>query len=325
MVTPADPEVSAGIVCVDVRRDAPRQRRDRAARAPGSSPARRRTGSPTCGWARASSPRPRRWTGRSPPWPGWGEAASGRHVAGAGEAEHARSSRCRGRPPPAAPGRTAAARSPAAPGRGPPDFFGSWVTAAKTKSPPITPIAMPLAMKPTLPEVLVGPGDVAVAGAAVQLLEELLRPALPDVVAGVAEHAETRSADQQRAAGHREHLRGEAVGAAAAALAAAALAATATGRVTDRGLEGGERQHGVDHALADVAQRRSSPGRRRPRSATPATPRARATRPARSARSRPPTPGRPPSGCEARVWRAPVLDALLRLLAEGDLHRQPAR
>ena len=49
VVTPADPEVSAGIVCVDVRGMLPGQRRAWSCASAASSPAPRRTSSPTCG------------------------------------------------------------------------------------------------------------------------------------------------------------------------------------------------------------------------------------------------------------------------------------
>ena len=57
-----------------------------------------------------------------------------------------RSRRCRPRPGSGAPGRTDSRGASGAPGRGSPDFFAWWVTAAVTKRPPIRMKAMPLAM-----------------------------------------------------------------------------------------------------------------------------------------------------------------------------------
>ena len=73
LVTPLDPAVSAGIVCVDVPgtlpRDAVLSLREQGVVASATPYAR----SPTCGWAPASRPRPSRWTSLSMRWPRWSD------------------------------------------------------------------------------------------------------------------------------------------------------------------------------------------------------------------------------------------------------------
>ena len=64
VVTPADPEVSAGIVCLDVE-GLPPATGSTASASRASCRARRRTARRTSGSVPASSPRPRRWTRRS--------------------------------------------------------------------------------------------------------------------------------------------------------------------------------------------------------------------------------------------------------------------